>query len=184
MGFSGGGRGGASNKKETDEKAKEYWTKFTQTDEQISLVAAHADKSGKILEQAGLDLNSKGVLIYAEDKKNGIMAQINTTANSIKSTVSNLKKSTESSITQLESEIKLRVTKKTYEAYVKVTDKAIESKVSNGKIASTINQTAQSVLIQASKINLSGYVTATQLAATQADIDNLISGQTSVVSLT
>lgn len=41
---------------------------------------------------------------------------------------------------------------------------AITTKVSAGDIASTINQTAQSVLIQASKIDLSGLVTVSSLA--------------------
>ena len=46
---------------------------------------------------------------------------------------------------------------------------AITSKVSAGEIASTINQTAQEVLIQASKINLNGYVTASQLNSTLSE---------------
>lgn len=54
----------------------------------------------------------------------------------------------------------------------------INSKVSNGEISSTINQTPQAVLIQASKINLSGYVTVDDLAATNASITNLTTGVT------
>ena len=46
----------------------------------------------------------------------------------------------------------------------------IESKVSKGDVASTINQTAQSVLISAEKIDLEGYVTVDNLAASIADI--------------
>lgn len=42
---------------------------------------------------------------------------------------------------------------------LKVTNEKIETKVSKGDIASTINQTAQSVQIEASKINLKGAVT-------------------------
>ena len=49
----------------------------------------------------------------------------------------------------------------------------IETKVSAGDIASTINQTAQSVLIQASKINLEGYVTADYLAANTITVHGL-----------
>lgn len=45
------------------------------------------------------------------------------------------------------------------DAQLKVTNKKIETKVSKGDIASTINQTAQSVQIEASKINLKGAVT-------------------------
>lgn len=44
-------------------------------------------------------------------------------------------------------------------AQLKVTNEKIETKVSKGDIASTINQTAQSVQIEASKINLKGAVT-------------------------
>lgn len=49
----------------------------------------------------------------------------------------------------------------------------IQLKVSAGDIASTINQTAQSVLIQASKINLEGYVTADYLAANTITVHGL-----------
>lgn len=60
---------------------------------------------------------------------------------------------------------------------------AITTKVSAGDIASTINQTAQSVLIQASKIDLQGYVTASDLSATNAQITNLTTGQTTATSI-
>lgn len=56
------------------------------------------------------------------------------------------------------------------EAELLVQSELISTKVSNGEIASTINQTAQGVLIDAGKINLSGYVTASQLSASVADI--------------
>ena len=64
--------------------------------------------------------------------------------------------------------------------YSKITQNAesITTKVGKGDIASTINQTAQSVLIQANKINLEGYVTATMLDAVDAKIGNLTSGVT------
>ena len=63
------------------------------------------------------------------------------------------------------------------------TKQEITTKVSAGDIASTINQTAQSVLIQASKIDLQGYVTASDLSATNAQITNLTSGATTAQSL-
>ena len=64
--------------------------------------------------------------------------------------------------------------------YSKVTQtaEALTSKVGKGEISSTINQTAQSVLIQASKINLEGYVTVSSLDAVDAKIGNLMSGVT------
>lgn len=59
----------------------------------------------------------------------------------------------------------------------------IELKVSKGSVISSINQSPESITIRASRINLEGYVTADQLSATQADIDNLISGSTQASSL-
>ena len=61
---------------------------------------------------------------------------------------------------------------------LKQTKDGLDSRVVKGEIASTINQTAQSVLIQAEKINLSGYVTVSQLSATNANITNLMNGTT------
>lgn len=51
------------------------------------------------------------------------------------------------------------------DAQLKVTNEKIETKVSKGEIASTINQTAQSVQIEASKINLKGAVTTEDISA-------------------
>lgn len=48
---------------------------------------------------------------------------------------------------------------------------AIELKVSKNGVVSAINQTAETIKIQASKINLSGYVTASQLSAELADFE-------------
>ncbi len=46
----------------------------------------------------------------------------------------------------------------------------ISSKVSKNGVISSINQTAEAVKIQASKINLEGYVTASQLSAAMVDV--------------
>ena len=51
------------------------------------------------------------------------------------------------------------------DAQLKVTNEKIETKVSKGDIASTINQTAQSVQIEASKINLKGAVKTEDISA-------------------
>ena len=62
------------------------------------------------------------------------------------------------------------------EATLTVQAGEISTKVSKDGIISSINQTAEDVTISASKINLSGYVTASQLSALRADFDNLVSG--------
>lgn len=62
------------------------------------------------------------------------------------------------------------------EASIKVNSDSIELKVSKNGVISAINQTAESVKIKASKINLEGYVTASQLSALEAQLANVTSG--------
>jgi len=99
-----------------------------------------------------------GVLHLATDAEvgdNGItLAQINVNKTSIESEVTRA--------TQAEGNLSTRITQNA---------NAITTKVSAGDIASTINQTAQSVLIDASKINLSGYVTIAGLTGGTTTID-------------
>lgn len=64
------------------------------------------------------------------------------------------------------------------ESSIKVNADNIELKVSKDGVISSINQTAESVKIKASRIELSGYVTASQLSALEARFDNLTSGVT------
>lgn len=177
-----GGRGSAAK---IEEKNKEYWTKFDQNDYEISLVAAHADKNGEILEKAGISINSQGVLIYADDNPNMLGSRFNVTAAAISAEVTNRKNADDqmsSRITQTADAITAEVTRAkgaegTLRSSINVNAEQIELRVEKGKIASTINQTAQGVTIQASKIDLSGYVTASDLEATNATVSNLMSGQ-------
>ena len=59
---------------------------------------------------------------------------------------------------------------------ITVNAQGIETKVSKDGVISSINQTAEEVTINAAKINLSGYVTASQLDATNATISSLRTG--------
>ena len=60
------------------------------------------------------------------------------------------------------------------EASIKVNADNIELKVSKNGVISSINQTAESVKISASKINLEGYVTASKLSAEFANFESSI----------
>jgi len=66
---------------------------------------------------------------------------------------------------------------------ITVNANGISTKVEKNGVISAINQTAESVTISARKINLSGYVTASELASTNAKIDNLIGGMTAFESV-
>lgn len=83
-------------------------------------------------------------------------------------------------------EVKVLATKETTDALtgrvsraessIKVNADNIELKVSKDGVISTINQSAESVTIKASRIDLSGYVTASQLSSLKADLANVTSG--------
>ena len=59
----------------------------------------------------------------------------------------------------------------------------ISTKVSENGVISSINQTAEEIKIQANKINLSGYVTATAFEAEMAVIDNVFAGYSEISAL-
>lgn len=80
---SAGGSGGGGGKRKQDDKWKEYRTHFDRTDQHIFLTAEKVDRAGNILEQAGMKLDSHGVLIYAEDNENNLSSKIKVQADRI-----------------------------------------------------------------------------------------------------
>ena len=62
------------------------------------------------------------------------------------------------------------------EACIKVNADNIELKVSKNGVISSINQSAESITISASRVNLSGYVTASEFSSLKADLANVTSG--------
>lgn len=115
----------------------------------------------------------------------GLQSSITQTASQIRSEVSDTRNNLQSSITQTASQIRGEISDTRNNLQSSITQNAnqISLKVSKGDIASTINQTAQSVLISASKINLQGYVTASELDAEKARFDNLTAGTTTATAL-
>lgn len=170
-----GGRGGGSASRKTDKNKKEYTTKFEQTDRSIEMVATRTDKNDKILEQAGLSLNSKGVLTYATDSKLNIGSRFQVQADQITSLVEKTgvnklgkKETLYSKVTQTESSISSVVSKtgvnklgknQTLYSQIQQNANAIKLTVKKGDVISSINQTAESIKIKASKIELDGVVT-------------------------
>ena len=62
------------------------------------------------------------------------------------------------------------------EASIKINADNIELKVSKNGVISSINQSAESITISASRVNLSGYVTASEFSSLKADLANVTSG--------
>lgn len=168
-----GGRNGRSSRKaisstvyKVETLNNDIITEFERTDTEIRANAKQIDENKEVLRQAGMYIDINGVLQYANDFEKNIGSMFKAQSDAISAEVTRATKNEEA-----------------MSALIAMNAEEITSKVSKGAIASTINQTAQSVLIQASKINLSGYVTASQLSATQADIDNLKTGASTASTL-
>lgn len=71
----------------------------------------------------------------------------------------------------------------TAESKIDVLEDRIDMSVKKGELISEINMEPGNIRISAKKINLDGYVTAKQLSATQASIDNLKSGSAAAMHL-
>ena len=103
-----------------------------------------------------------------------VYSTITQTASAIRSEVASTASGLASSITQNANRIALVVEQ----------DGQGNNKIKTASIVAGINdQTGSYVKIQAAKINLSGYVTASQLSAVEADITNLTTGQTTAATL-
>ena len=79
------GRGGGGGRGQTTMEAEwsEYYTEITANNYNINLVATRVDRSDNILEQAGLSINSQGVLVYADDNVNMWQSKLNVQADRI-----------------------------------------------------------------------------------------------------
>ena len=148
-------------------------------------------KGENVIRDTKIEQNEQAITMEANERIAGeasMNAKITVQADRITSEVSN-RLSAESQLssritqtaTAITAEVNARVNADTaLSSRITVNAAGIETKVSKNGVISAINQTAESVTIQASKINLSGYVTASQLNSTNARIDNIISGDTTI----
>lgn len=186
----GGGRGGGSRGGSTkqDLKNSEYRTDIYDTGREIGIYAQKTDTNGKILQQAGMSIDPiTGVLIYAEDFPNNIGSMFRVQSNQISAEVTERKAANEvlsSRITQTSNQISLEVSERksadgNLSSRITINANNINLKVSKNGVISAINVSPEQIDISASRVNLTGYVTASQLASTNATINNLMTGQTS-----
>lgn len=129
------------------------------------------------LEEAWVEIDAHGVEIGAQQRTTDLLAE-RVTTNEATLTVQAREIAAKVSYAEFD-DLGDRVS--SAEASLSVQAGQIQSKVSqtdyNGNtIASLINQTATTILIQAAHINLNGYVTANQFDALSASFNNLISG--------
>lgn len=146
----GGGGGGGGSKKKQEEKEKEYETYFNQTDYQIEMWARRVNRAENIFEQAGMELNSKGVLIYAVDasKGNYLSSQINVAADGVRTEVKNTKK-------ELQSSIKVQADR----IGLVIEGTGSNAKIKPASIVASINNGSSNIKLSADHIDIDGLVT-------------------------
>lgn len=76
----GGGGGGSGGQTDQEYQFQEYQTSIEQSNTEIKLVAQHLDEAVGVLEEAGIAIESGGVLIYQLDTTKGVGAEINSIA--------------------------------------------------------------------------------------------------------
>lgn len=183
------GSGSGSSRSKSGKKQGEFETSIKANERNIVMYAKQTNENKEILRQAGMEIDPiTGVLIYAEDNVNNVGSKFKVQSNMIKAEVEDRKagdNTLKSSITQTATQIKTLVsdTKKGLQSSITQNANRISIVVddnNNVKAASIVaginGQSGSYVKIKADTINLSGYVTASELSATNARIENLISG--------
>lgn len=167
-GASGGGGGGSKK----DAEDSEFRTTIARNSRNIDINAEHIGENSEILSKAGLWIDPiTGVLIYADDNENMIGSKMKVQSDMIRLEVAERKEMG----TNLSSEIRMQKDK--ISLVVKETGEGYE--VNSASIVAGINdQHGSYIKLRADTIDLRGYVTASQLHAVDARIDNLISGRT------
>ena len=189
-----GGGGGGSNKSKQTERS-EYETQILKNNRMIQLRAYQNDlddlDNEVKVQEAKLTVEHNRITAEVTDRReadNVLNASITIQANRITQEVTE-RKSGDSElsgrITVTAREIRQEVTDTENRLAARITVNAdnIELKVDKSGVISAINVSPEAIDIQASKINLTGYVTASQLATTNATISNLTSGTTQAAKL-
>ena len=170
------GGGGGGRTRSAKEKG-EFETDILQNERNIILEARQVDENRKVIKASGMKIDPiTGVIIYAEDVPNGIGANFRVQSNAITAEAY----SRQSEDEQLRGQIRVQANK----ISLVVTERGGRAVVNTASIVAGINTDHGSYIrLQADTINLDGYVTAPQLRATQAEIENLRTGQSTATTL-
>lgn len=158
----------------SDEYALLQDTRFETTKEGISAVSARVDVVDGEVKSYRSEFQTTATELRSDyiNRINGTESHITQTASQIRMEVANTRSELRSSITQEANRISLVVEGTGANAHIKP-----------ASIVAAINDGQSSVRISASKINLDGYVTASELNAINATIDNLMTGVTTANAL-
>ena len=195
----GGGGGGRTR---SSKRLGEFETDILQNERNIILEARQVDENRQVIKAAGMSIDPKtGVIIYAEDVKNGIGANFHAQSNRIEAEVYDRKSADNqltSKITQTANAITLETSKRESEykqlnGQIKVqsnkislvvTERGGGYVVNTASIVAGINDDHGSYIkLDADTVDLGNYATVGELNATKATIENLTTGRSTASSI-
>ena len=141
-----------------------------------SITSTVEDNYNKL--KSGIIQTASSITSTVEDNYRKLSSGIVQTASSITATVQNNYTGLQSQIQQTASSIELKVADsyRGLSSEIKTTNSAISLTVKKGEVVSAINQTAEQIKIQASKIDLEGTVVATDLTTLKGQVSDLTAG--------
>lgn len=194
-----GSRGGGGGNKSKQTERSEYETAIEKSNRKISLRAYQNDLDDLDnvvkLQEARIDIEHDRITMEVTDRRNAdgeLSSKITQTATEIRAEVKNEVEGLNSRITITAREIRTEVRNEDERLQSSITQNADriaivvddEDNIKTASIVAGINdQTGSYVKIKADKINLSGYVTVSELEATDAKITNLTNGTTAAASI-
>lgn len=178
----GSGGGGGRNKSNQPERS-EYETEFVRNNREIKLRAYQNDlddlDSNVKKMDTTLTITAEGLKAEVIDRRNAdseLSSTISQTANQIDIEVKRAKKA--------EGDLSGRITVNSNKVGLVVTESGQGYTINSASIVAGINgQHGSYIKLKADTIDLSGYVTASQLSAANAKIDNLTSGRSTAAEL-
>ena len=170
-----GGRGSGGNRRA--KQRGEFESDILINERNITMYSRQVDEQGEVLRQAGMRIDPiSGVLIYAEDTKNMIGSQFRVQSNRITAEVTQR--------TEEGARMRSKIEQQADKISLVVSEKDGKNVVNAASIVVGINdQKGSYIKLKADKIDLQGYVTASQLSATNARISNMLSGRAIFSSL-
>lgn len=163
-------RGGGGGRTRSNKQQGEFETSILQNERNIILEARQVDENRDIIKAAGMKIDPiTGVIIYADDVPNGIGANFKVQSNAITAEVNSRKSEDE----QLRGQIRVQANK----ISLVVTERDGRSVVNEASIVLAINKdNGSTIKLKADTVDLGNYATVGELKATNATINNLMTG--------
>jgi hypothetical protein len=139
--------------------------------------ARQVDENRNVIKAAGMSVDPiTGVIVYSEDVKNGIGANFAVQSNRIAAEVTERKNE--------DTKMSSKITAQANKISLVVREEGGRNVINTASIVIGINKEhGSNIRLQADTINLDGYVTIDKMKATDARIENLVTGRSSFDSL-